>query len=683
MLSGLGSEVALCRTSLLAWLSRGFILLLLLCGLAACQTRQATSVEEKTATTSEALLTVRSEPSGANVYYDDEFLGTTPIQGRPVAAGEHVLTIVKEGFADIRQTVSGESGQLLEIDENLADIAAPELMLGDAKANVAPEEGLKISVDAQDNVGVAQLTALVDGQTVSSVEEAHLRINVDTRDLMSGTHSLTFVAEDAAGNMAEQSLTFTITAPIVGPTPTSTSRPTAMPTRTTSATAIATAIATPTTTPPPTPTPKPKAVAFWDQITIDTYQYEEALYEDPEGAGHPYPLLDADQVGAPVQQVYDVIRLRNEYLELTFLPDLGGRLYQCRFLPTNQDILYNNSVIKPTTWGPPDQGWWLAVGGIEYCLPVDEHGYVTAEPWEAEIVEGEEGEISVIMRIIEESRSIEVQVTITLFPGETGFSIDSQLHNLEDDSKQFQYWINAMLSPGEHEIGPSLRFWYPTSHVIVHSRGEETLPEEGQEMTWPIYDDRDFSLYANWSDWLGFFAPQIASPYSAVYDEAQEIGIARLFPREEAPGVKLFGFGPDFGDAGLYTDDGSQYVEMWGGLTPTFWDEAQLGPYEQVGWQESWYVLSDMPGISAINDHLVAFGERHEKGAVLYLQTWRSREWRVSLQGDGQELVSQTITTQAGQSTDLFMNPSGWNEAESLVVNIANAAGETVLSFGL
>ncbi len=355
----------------------------------------------------------------------------------------------------------------------------------------------------------------------------------------------------------------------------------------------------------PSPTTMPTATATathvpisvrWGEVTISTYAYEQALYTDPEKAGHPYPLLHRDQVGSPRPRTYRVLIVRNEYLELTFMPEMGGRLYQCRYLPTGQELFYNNRTIKPTHWGPEDQGWWLAIGGMELALPVEEHGYVTAQPWTPEVIHQPDGSVTVVMTIKELSRSIEARVSFTLRPGDGGFAVRSTLTNAGSTPQRVQYWLNAMLAPGAPGVQPSLRFYYPASEVIVHSRGDPSLPDARGTMSWPVYQGRDLSRYSIWHNWLGIFAPALRAPFTAVYDDAAQLGLVRVFPPEVAKGAKLFAFGPDFGDVSAYTDDGSEYVEMWGGLTPTFWDYATLQPQASIGWEETWYVLSRSGG---------------------------------------------------------------------------------------
>ncbi|NLG27964.1 MAG: DUF5107 domain-containing protein, partial [Chloroflexi bacterium] len=466
-----------------------------------------------------------------------------------------------------------------------ADTAAPQVRLDALPRTVRASDGLKVIAAATDDTGVVRMALLLDGTLLHQSQEATLRHNLDTRVLQPGDHRVLVQAWDAAGNCGEAVGVFAL-APDATPAPSVTPEPSASATAWPSPTRLA-------STAQPTPEP---VTAFWSEISIATYGYRQALYTDPEGTGQPYPLLHREQVSGPVSQSYRVLVLRNEYLELVLLPELGGRIYQCRFLPTGQNMLYNNRVIKPTQWGPADQGWWLAVGGIEFCLPVDEHGYVTAEPWDTDWQRGADGSATAVMRITERSRNLRAEVRVTLRPGEAGFGLRTILDNPDAAPKSYQYWVNALLSPGAHGVQPSLRFYYPTDSVLVHSRGDGALPEAGQALPWPLYDGRDLSVYGTWRNWLGFFATELRSNYTAVYDSVARAGMVRTFPAELAPGAKLFGFGQGF-DPGIYTDDGTQYVEMWGGVTPTFWDYATLESNGRRQWDEYWYVLAGVDGL--------------------------------------------------------------------------------------
>lgn len=572
------------------------------------------------------------------------------------------------------------------------DTTQPVVSLASLPANVHPDAGLKVVASAADDVGVVWMGLTVDGTLVHQAPESSLRHNLDTRSLSLGAHQLHVEARDAAGNTGAATMAFVLAVGTEVPAATHTSSPT--PTRRHTSTSTPTR---PTLTPTPTTvvatlpagvrnpqglaTPAPVSVR-WDEIVIDTYAYQQALYL-PEEASHPYPLLRRERVGPPSPRTFDVLIVRNEVLELTFLPDLGGRIYQIRFLPTNQTLLYNNPVIKPTHWGPEDQGWWLAIGGIEFCLPVNEHGYVTAEPWTAEVHRDDDGGLTVTMAIQERSRDIGARVSITLRPGESAIRIGSVLANLGTEPADFQYWINAMLSPGARSLRPTTRLFIPATRVKVHSRGDGSLPGEKAWMDWPIFDGRDFSRYSTWRDWLGVFAPELAWPYTAVYDESTLIGIVRVFPSDVARGAKMFGFGQGFGDVAAYTDDGSQYVEMWGGWTPTFWDSDRLEVGAQIGWTESWYVIAGMAGLSLATEDLALYAERVGETVTVNVSSPRSESGTLTIDQDGSTLASLPFDVAPDAPLRRQIGTTGGNPGRALTVRIVDAVGRPLITYDL
>lgn len=566
------------------------------------------------------VLDVTTEPSGATVSLDGIERGFAPTV-LDITPGRHTLRLALDGYEPIEVYVIGVAGEALRVSQRLVDVSPPVVDLGLAAPRVGAEDGCKVSATARDAEAIIRMTLFVDGAAVAELDEASLRHNLDTRALGPGSHLIVVEATDAQGNRGRAEARLEVSAspdltqapsavPPTVPAPTVPSHPANPPTvvPTTVPTIVSTEVAR-----APRDLLAPVSVA-WGETRIATYDYERALYTDPENAGHPYPLLHRDQVGSPREVVYRTLTMRNEYVELVLLPELGGRIYQYRYLPTDQALLYNNAVIKATHWGPEDQGWWLAVGGIEFCLPVNEHGYLTAEPWETSVVQHDDGSATASVHILEKSRHLDARVEITLRPGDTRLSLRSTITSKSERPEVFQYWINAMLSPGSAGVRSSLRFYYPTDAMIVHSRGEEGLPAAGERMSWPEHNGRDFSQYAMWRNWLGVFAPDVREPWAGLYDDETQLGIVRLFPNEIARGVKLFGFGLDFGHTVAYTDDDTQYVEVWGGLTPTFWDDATLMPGESVSWIETWYPLSGCGGISTAAEEATLYARRVEGG---------------------------------------------------------------------
>lgn len=366
---------------------------------------------------------------------------------------------------------------------------------------------------------------------------------------------------------------------------------------------------------------------FTATVTIPTYPYADLLqtrHSDVYNMDYlwlDWPAYDASNP-QPTPHDYTVLVAENPWLRLVFLPELGGRLYGMTVKATGEELLYQNPVIKPTHWGPAEQGWWLAVGGIEWCLPVEEHGYEWGVPWSYTTSTTIQGTTITLWDTAATDR-IRARIQVTLPADRASLQITPRLENPTATPVTFKFWDNAMLAPGApNTIGPDLRFLLPISQVTVHSRGDDYLPGEGEAMDWPVYGGTDYSRLGNWNRWLGLFArPQAVEDWAGVYDEDAERGVARIFPPQVAVGVKAFGFGwNDPIPSTIWTDDGSYYVELHGGPSPTFWDAITLNPGESLEWTETWLPLHGLPALSLATEDL-ALGIKAE-GETLHLGLW-------------------------------------------------------------
>ena len=106
-------------------------------------------------------------------------------------------------------------------------------------------------------------------------------------------------------------------------------------------------------------------------LTIPQVDYEPAVYYRE---GDPYPHVDFQQVDQEriIKKDHTAVLMENRYIRLILLPEMG-RVYSFVYKPTGHETLWRNDVV--TVGGAAnDTGWWLWIGGIEYTLPVDEHG---------------------------------------------------------------------------------------------------------------------------------------------------------------------------------------------------------------------------------------------------------------------------------------------------------------------
>ena len=384
-----------------------------------------------------------------------------------------------------------------------------------------------------------------------------------------------------------------------------------------------------TVTPEPTSLPvAPSALALWEtELTLQSYGWENALIPStPEKPYHPYPELNFDAVEPPSPRTYAAVVLENAYTRVVVLPALGGRILRWEDKVTGRRLTYENPVLKPTRWGY--RGWWLATGGLEWAFPVNEHGLNEYRPWQYELLSGSDWR-GVRVWDTDERTGMRVAVTLQLHAGRSVLSITPQLSNPTDKAQALQFWINAMLTLSDGNApSENLRFWVPTTQMMVHSTSDGTLPGPRAVIGWPSYAGRDFSRYAEWHHYLGLFATQIAGAAGA-YDTGSDQGIVRAYPPQVALGMKIFGLGEL--SSALYTDDGSRYFEFWGGYNRTFFpeDDRVLPAGSTVSWQESWYPVHGIGGLDWANDEVaVAFTQ---KGSGVDVGVYAARQVELAL----------------------------------------------------
>lgn len=437
------------------------------------------------------------------------------------------------------------------------------------------------------------------------------------------------------------------------------------------------AIETPAPRPTATPTQTPRAIApaaptlaplaadavrvREESLMLQAYPYDafwrEAMDRTYQIA---YKKFDADAYNAapraPAPKSFKTIVVENAYLRLTFLPELGGRLYQVLYKPTGQTLFYNNRVLKPTPWGPAQQGGWLAAGGMEWALPVEEHGYEWGVPWRYKLA----GE-TVVLWDSDATDRVRAQISVTLPLNAAYFIVRLRIENPTRAAVRLQFWINTQLALSQKNVSPDTEFILPTTQVFVHSTGNDFIPRESlpsetvqspaTPMPWSLVAGRDLSRYKNWRDYLGVFVPAPAFNWMGAYDHASELGIARVFPHERVPGVKLFAFGPQFGGRAVFTDDDSDYFELWGGLPRTFFrdDDVTLAAGEAREWEESWIPFARTGGLSAATCHAVLNLNIGERARIGVAATTRGTRGTLALYRNGAEIGRWGVALDPGK----------------------------------
>ncbi|MGD9145475.1 MAG: DUF5107 domain-containing protein [Anaerolineae bacterium] len=583
---------------------------------------------------------IEVDPPGALVYVDGLRSGTTPVS-LTLPPGQHTIRVEQEGYepqvetvnlaADSAITIGGEltplslasvvtaspvPSQALEASQPLPDLTIRQVQIelesgGDCDY-ASTQLGIRVVIENTGDAEAGPFEVESNGsrQTVSEGLAPGQTISLwFTGYVHDGENTVVVNAVSEAQESDEENNTFSQRLPVPTLPPTCTPPPTE-----TATDADWTPTPSPTALPPkatPVPhQPTPAAVTMHEgQITLSTYPYADFTSQAwNDTFNMPYTVLDRQAYDAsnpvPASVSYRSFVIENEVLQLTFLPDVGGRLYEVIYKPTGHHVTYRNPVLKPSPWGPPEQGWWLAAGGIEWALPVEEHGYEWGEPWSIK-ASHDGNSVTVTLRDSNAEDRVRAEVAVRLEAGAGSFTIRPRIENPTAAPLDVKYWTNAMLAPGgQNAPSADLRFVLPdeVSAVTVHSRGDEFLPAPGESMPWPISNDIDFSRLGNWNRWLGFFEDPAAGDFIAVYDESYDEGMVRVFSPDDTTGAKGFAFGwKDPIAPNTWTDDQSSYVEIHGGPASTYDGSVTIPAGGHVQWTESWYPVAGLGGLRYAN----------------------------------------------------------------------------------
>lgn len=385
-------------------------------------------------------------------------------------------------------------------------------------------------------------------------------------------------------------------------------------------------------------------------ITLDTYDYESALRETGPGDPiFPAPRLRHDAVGGPAPRAYRAIFLENDFLRLTILPELGGRIYRWEDKENGWDVLYHNPVVKPTKWGV--RGWWLALGGMEWTFPLPDHGLNEFKPWEVEIITdgGASGQGAAAVRLGRNGPDgLRVAVKIALNGRQRFFAVTTELSNRGQQPLTTHYWSNAMLAPGpENRVPADARLVWPANGAQIHGNAHGG---DDSRFDWP--GKADYRSLQNWPESFSFFAAPAAqrSGVGLVLPEG-EVAVVRSFPHRAAPGLKTF-YGPGL-DPSLWTDDGSgPYFELWGGPSTDFRTPVRLETGQTKRWTEQWYTVPGLGAFVAANAHAaLALHPRAGETELRLAATGPdvAQDARLIVRVDGRILLSEAVSLAVGE----------------------------------
>ena len=394
---------------------------------------------------------------------------------------------------------------------------------------------------------------------------------------------------------------------------------------------------------------KHQAAISENRETITTYPFGDpapipvfADITNQRGSINIYPYFSFNQYSHDsVEQEWNVIRMENEFIEVSILPEVGGKIWGAIEKSTGRDFIYKNRVKKFRNIAL--RGPWTS-GGIEFNFGVVGHTPATSTPVDYVTREHEDGSLSTTVGGLDLPSRTEWRVTITLPKEKAYFETESFWYNPTPLEQSNYVWMNAAV-----EAKDDLQFFFPGQYHIGH---------QGDYHPWPVDEQgRDLSWYRN-NDFGGSKSYHVLgekSEFFGGYWHDEKIGFGNWSLYNDMPGKKLWiwslsGAGAIWED--LLTDEDGQYVEVQsgrlfsqviGGTDETPFNHDALDVSTSERWTEAWFPIKETGGISAANPYGVLHLDDADGTPSITLMALQSLDDELLITLDGEQVSSNRV----------------------------------------
>jgi hypothetical protein len=354
-----------------------------------------------------------------------------------------------------------------------------------------------------------------------------------------------------------------------------------------------------------------------------------------------------------IEQTFDTYILENDYLKVTLLPALGGRILSIIYKPTGHEELYQNPLGVPYGIGDGNfyYDWLMVYGGIFPTFPEPEHGKTWLLPWDFKVITETPEEITVAMSIVDNFAfnrapdrfdtgitGIEAVFYITLKAGRAALDTRITLHNPGDKQVRYEYWTCTTLAPGSELGDPHVtagaEIIAPIDIIKMPPWWPDTTAQEKRSSAPDTYTFDNLRLFKNWVDMGIVYAnPSMGGRnFWGVINHDNEEGLIRISTNDVTSGLKMWTWGYDSVKIDPFTqptEESRPYIEMWAGVTPEFFNRTTLAPDAEVEIHETYSPTVGMSNISQTSrDYLAHFFA--EQSHTVHLQLFSIQPERKS-----------------------------------------------------
>jgi tetratricopeptide (TPR) repeat protein len=407
---------------------------------------------------------------------------------------------------------------------------------------------------------------------------------------------------------------------------------------------------------------------------------EKRVYQGSSGKVYPLPTIES--IGDEKEdREYRAVVLENDFLSVTILPELGGRIHRARDKTNNYDFVYFNHVVKPALVGLA--GPWIS-GGIEFNWP-QHHRPSTFLPVSHELVENDDGSKTVWVGETDRMYGTRGMAGITLYPDRAYIEIKGRVHNGTLTNQSFLWWANPAVP-----VNDKTRSVFPSDVHAVFDHGKRDVSKF--PIATGVYYKQDYSegvdiaRYRNVPVPTSYMAYHSDFDFVGGYDYGVGAGLLHVANHHISPGKKQWTWGnADFGQAwdrnltdsdgpyielmtGVYTDNQPDFTWLKPGETKTF--SQYFMPYKRVG------QVAD-----ATKECVAAFEVVDASIRLGVYASVPAGGWRVAVSAAGLALLDETVALRPAETFEKRLDLPAGVAASECRLTVSDAAGKTLVDY--
>lgn len=383
-------------------------------------------------------------------------------------------------------------------------------------------------------------------------------------------------------------------------------------------------------------------------------------YSDPDPVPRPgrvYPYFRYDGfTNNSVKQEWKTIELENDFIRLTVLPEMGGKVWDAVEKSENYPFVFTTKAIKFRDIAL--RGPWTT-GGLEFNFGDIGHGTTVSAPVDYFTRKNDDGSVSCFIGATDWSSRTTWRIEVKLSPDKAFFTTRAWWYNNTPVEQEYYHWVNA----GFKTEG-DLEFIFPGTYHIGHGGEKDTWPLDSMGRNLSFYRNNNFGSYKSYH-----IIGQPSSFYGGFWHD-DNMGFGRYSPYYEKLGKKVWILGlsqegerwenllGDNDGLNVEMQSGRLFNQASSGSERTPFDHVGFAPYSADTWSDKWFPVKHTRGMTHASERGALNLRKEGEWLKIDLMPLEYLSDSLFISHEGKNLITRYLVM---KPMELFRDSVKWN----------------------